>query len=163
MYSARTITLYFIWKAYSDKKELTILKLLNILFLSFGHYLAAKDKVLFNNDIYACKYGPVVIEVYDEFKKFGNSPLQQLLTNDESSYIFSIKDTLNIIDEDNKIFLDLVWDAYKSFPIYKLLELCTKPGSPWEQTNNVLNFDKKVIEEKLIKDYFLRLVSKTNI
>ena len=43
-----------------------------LLYYAQGHYLAIFDEVLFDDDIEAWKYGPVVKNVYDRFKVYGN-------------------------------------------------------------------------------------------
>ena len=48
------------------------LKMHKLLYYAQGHYLAIFDEVLFDDDIEAWKYGPVVKNVYDRFKVYGN-------------------------------------------------------------------------------------------
>lgn len=63
--------------------NLTNLKLQKILFFVNGIYYSEKDEVLFAEEMRAWEYGPIIPEIYYEFKRFGSSSL-----NKTKSYIF---------------------------------------------------------------------------
>lgn len=71
---AYDVALYFLFRARELEAGDTIsnLKMQKLLYYAQGHYLAIFDKVLFDDDIEAWKYGPVVKNVYDVFKVYGN-------------------------------------------------------------------------------------------
>lgn len=71
---AYDVALYFLFRARELEAGDTIsnLKMHKLLYYAQGHYLAIFDEVLFDDDIEAWKYGPVVKNVYDRFKVYGN-------------------------------------------------------------------------------------------
>ena len=71
---AYDVALYFLFRARELEAGDTIsnLKMHKLLHYAQGHYLAIFDEVLFDDDIEAWKYGPVVKNVYDRFKVYGN-------------------------------------------------------------------------------------------
>jgi uncharacterized phage-associated protein len=160
MYTARSVSYYFLLKAFEEKREITVLKLLKLLFLAYGHYYAIHRKKLFSEEINAWKFGPVVRSVYDEFKKYGNEPLQDLLYNEDFAGMVHWE-VSEFLAEDLK-FLDLVWGAYKSMSPYQLVSLTHLPGSPWSSTTSDgedIGWNK-VIPDTDIYDYFVELPNK---
>jgi len=63
--------------------NLTNLKLQKILFFINGIYYSEKDEVLFAEEMRAWKYGPVIPEIYYEFKRFGSGSL-----NNAKSFLY---------------------------------------------------------------------------
>lgn len=57
--------------------NLTNLKLQKILFFINGMYYASRSDVLFEQEMRAWKYGPIIPEIYYEFKRFGSGSLNQ--------------------------------------------------------------------------------------
>lgn len=58
--------------------SLSPLKLQKLLFYSQAWYAANKDERLFEDDIVAWKHGPVVEDVYHEYKEYGSQDLKQV-------------------------------------------------------------------------------------
>jgi uncharacterized phage-associated protein len=56
--------------------EITNLKLLKILYFSYGWYLAAYQRKLFHNPIEAWEHGPVVRSVWQEFRAAGKASIK---------------------------------------------------------------------------------------
>ena len=83
---------------YSSESDLTNLKLQKVLFYAQGLYLAENGKPLFEDDILAWRYGPVIQEVYDTYKSFGAYQLSE----------FEISAPYKLSNE-HKLFLDKIW------------------------------------------------------
>lgn len=70
--------------ASSEEGELiSNLKLQKLLYYMQGFHLAVFNEPLFEEDLYAWQYGPVVPEIYHRFKGFNNSgiePTQEAIT-----------------------------------------------------------------------------------
>jgi len=58
--------------------NLSPLKLQKLLFYSQAWYAANKDERLFEDDIVAWKHGPVIEDVYHEYKEYGSQDLKQI-------------------------------------------------------------------------------------
>jgi len=56
-------------------RNLTPLKLQKLIYYAHGWHLALRDQPLIDELIEAWEYGPVVPNVYHEFKEFGNQPI----------------------------------------------------------------------------------------
>ena len=117
------------------------LKVQKLLYYVQGFSLAMHDKPLFNEDIYAWTYGPVVKEAYNHFKEFGSGHIELSNEDFEKYYVeFSDAETQLICD---------VWEAYGQYSAFRLMEF-THEESPWRTTP--IN---QIISHKKLKDYFL--------
>ncbi|OAV73687.1 putative phage-associated protein [Bacteroidales bacterium Barb6] len=114
------------------------LKLQKLLYYVQGFHLAVFDKPLFKEDIVAWEYGPVVREVYDEYKGYGKGAIPFPDKNFE--------DTL--AQEQFDLMVD-VYHVYGQYTAVRLMEL-THEELPWINTKK-----NEVISPKLMKSYFL--------
>jgi len=72
--------------------DITNVKLQKVLYLAYGLYLCLTNEELFQSPIYAWKLGPVVPDIYSEFKDFGRSVITTkaaiLLDDDSGEVVF---------------------------------------------------------------------------
>jgi uncharacterized phage-associated protein len=117
----------------SDEGELiSNLKLQKMLYYMQGFHLACFNTPLFDEDIEAWQYGPVVPSVYDNFKSMGNKGIEY---ND---------DTITLSTEEESLF-DEVYSVYGKFSAIGLMNM-THEEMPWKTTpagvGNVISHDK---------------------
>lgn len=134
---------WFIAKAISDGVALTPLKLQKILYYAQGWSLAIRNRPLFDDDVLAWKFGPVVRNVYDELSQFGAADLR----------FVGYDDTTTVSDPDTIRFLNSIWRSYGSLSPGELVNR-THLSEPWVATYN--NPDKEVIYQEEMRDYFGR-------
>lgn len=144
---------YFIKKSMADGIPLTPMKLLKLVYIAHGWHLGIKGEPLINESVQAWKYGPVIKSIYDEFKKFGNSPIS------ETAYELSDKGQVIIpmVSPDKEPFLDKIWDVYKNFDGLQLSSLTHKTGTPWDQIWNQDSNKRKfgvIIPNNLIEEHY---------
>jgi uncharacterized phage-associated protein len=72
---AINVAKYLLYRANIDGETITNLKLQKLLYYAQGWYLANFDVPLFEDNIYAWKYGPIVEAVYRHYKHFRYSPI----------------------------------------------------------------------------------------
>ena len=120
---------------------LSNLKIQKLLYYAQGLNLALHNEPLFDEKIIAWQYGPVVEEVYYEFKKFSNGgiPPFEAHSND-------------ILSDSEIDVLREVYDVFGQFSATKLVEM-THSETPW-QTTKIRN---EITKPKL-KQYFLTLI-----
>lgn len=168
MHTALDIAKWFILETNSEKnmnqssnndydvyEGITHLKLQKLLYFANGICLAETGEPLFSDNIEAWSYGPVIKSVYDEFKKFGRKPLELKDISDEEKKII-----INKVVHDSKIrkILDFVYENYAIYTAWKLVDMAHEKGSPWDITMEKNKGEKGIIENSLIKDYFVREV-----
>ncbi len=98
------------------------LKLQKLLYYSQGLHIALSGEALFNDNIVAWQYGPVVENVYREFKVYGSGAIP-VPENFDNSYLS--KNQLEILKD--------VYDVFGQFSALKLMEM-THSEMPWKNT-----------------------------
>lgn len=159
MFSPVSIANYFIKNAIYEGVEMTPMKVLKLVYIAHGWHLGLMGKELITDQVEAWKYGPVIPSVYQEFKRFGNTDINGL----------SFRSTLekeeynNLESKKVNIFLDRVWEVYKSYSGLELSELTHKQGTPWyeiwEQNGGKLNRGA-IIPNHLIQQHYLEKMDK---
>lgn len=118
---------------------LTNLKLQKLLYYEQGYHLAAFGTPLFDDEVEAWMYGPVVPSVYDHYSKNGSSPLPQ-----EGDPV--------ILSEDEELLFFQVYDAYRDYSAIGLMNL-THKETPWLSTTP---HDRgSVISRKSMQNFFM--------
>jgi uncharacterized phage-associated protein len=125
-YSSTTIANYFI-KKYSDKGNITPLKLIKLVYIAYGWYLALKEnqEQLVSEKPQAWINGPVFPNLYHNIKNYGKSIIQEPIN-------IAISDN-PISDEDSK-FLDRIWQIYgESHDGIYLSAITHTEDTPWSE------------------------------
>lgn len=113
------------------------LKLQKLLYYCQGVHLAIHDTPLFSDEIVAWEHGPVVPNVYHNFKQFGGGAIE---VPEEYSGPELTEEESGIVDE--------VYDVFGQFSAWKLRDM-THEETPWKATSQ-----NEVIDTDLIKTYF---------
>jgi uncharacterized phage-associated protein len=133
---AMDVANYFLSKADEDAGDLiSNLKLQKLLYYAQGFCLALYGEPLFTESIRAWKHGPVVLEVYHHFKKYGDVGLPRP------------KET-RVLSKRVRTLLDEVYKVYGQFSAWKLRNL-THREPPWADTAQ-----SRIISHASLKAYF---------
>lgn len=107
MYTAANVANNILFRS---KCNITPMKLQKMLYIIYKEYLSITGKKLFNEPFEAWRYGPVVRCVYDEFKSFGSSTIDEFAKDAEgNAYMVSEE-----YDQDLQIIIDDVFRRYKA-------------------------------------------------
>ena len=101
---------------------ITHMKLQKLAYFCQGHFLAFCGRPLFRDPIEAWEHGPVCPELYRLFRDYGSFPLTT-----------SINPQRIALDDDEKRFIGMVYDAYKVYSASGLRNLTHREG-PWKST-----------------------------
>ena len=96
---------------------MTNMKLQKMLYYQQGFHLAYFGTPLFEEDIEAWMYGPVVPAVYDEYSAYGSSALPE------------VKEPVSLSEDEEELFNE-VYDAYREFSAIGLMNR-THSERPW--------------------------------
>lgn len=116
------------------------LKLQKLLYYVQGFHLAMYGWAAFGEDIYAWQYGPVVPEVYHEYKASGSAGIPV----PEKLEVELQPEVADLIKE--------VYEVYGQYSALKLMDM-THNEAPWQQTP--IN---GIISHELMYNYFRPLV-----
>lgn len=120
--------------------NLTNLKIQKLLYYAFGMHRVTNGENLFDESIIAWKYGPVIKEVYDAFKKYGYS-------NIEDDYWYEDFD----LTEEEENTIENTWEQLGQLPANVLVEM-THNEAPWINAWN--NNYNKAIDPNIIEEFF---------
>lgn len=154
-YDVGAVANYMIGRSLRKRRYMTHLKLQKLVYISYGFYRAITGHELFEQEIEAWPYGPVVPELYHEFKRFGRSPIKKWSADyDYETGKFDIP-LVGDNDHITLVVLDLIWKLYEQFEAHELVDITHADGSPWKQT---LDHDEKVITDDLIAEHYQKLL-----
>jgi uncharacterized phage-associated protein len=146
---------YFIRKSMDDGCELTPMKLVKLVYIAHGWYLALQGEELLPEAVEAWRYGPVVPKIYHTFKKYTNERITSLAYEDNEIVI--------VTDPPVVRFLDKIWDTYKTYSGLQLSTLTHQPNTPWDivwNTENGKSQQHAIIRNSLIKEHYTQLAHK---
>ena len=136
MNKALDIANYFLAKADGEAGDLiSNLKLQKLLYYAQGFHLAMHGKALFKEDIEAWTHGPVVPEIYQYFKGYGDAALPH-------------PKKVPAFSEQTVDFLDEIYKVFGQFSGWKLRNM-THAESPWKSTR-----PSNTISHKALTSYF---------
>lgn len=151
-YTPRQIANYFLYIG-KDDQTMTPMKLIKLVYIAHGWNLGLNDEKLIDEDIQAWKYGTVIPSLYDDFKRFRSNRITEIPDSEPTE-----------INEDDKKFLNRVYDVYKKYNGLELSAKTHQPNTPWTITwNRLINGSGEVdftIPNELIKNYYKQLASK---
>lgn len=152
MIRALDIAINILKKAFNENISITPMKLQKLIYILQKDYLKKTGKSLFNEDFQAWKYGPVLISVYDQFKKYkGNSIREHYCTFEDGEKVYTLIDEKNSEEFSNS--LDTIWNKYKNYSAAYLLELTHSNEGAWRKSvdNETYILDDEDIKNE--KDY----------
>jgi uncharacterized phage-associated protein len=133
-YDAETIAKFFIWKAHQQKRNISNKKLQKLLYYAQSWYLVNFNEKLFKEDIEAWIHGPVVVDIYHKYKKYGFSPITEKVESPT-------------FDKETQTFLDEVWSVYGKLDANTLEDL-SHSEQPWQETR--ANIEEKELSSAVI-------------
>lgn len=136
-YQAKAIANEFLKLAKNDNCPLTQMKLQKLIYIAHGYHLAILNMPLISNEIQAWQYGPIIPDIYQEFKIFGNTPINVLAIDVEINDDFDILETnsgINKEDTQTKELIDAVWGKYSQYSGPNLSDMTHRVDTPWDKT-----------------------------
>jgi len=136
---------WFLTQATAKGTPLRHMKLQKMVYFAYGWYYAYFDQPLFGETIYAWRHGPVVKELYDQFKSFKGNPIIH-------------RTAPKGIDTSVEPLLDSVWRAYEPYSDVQLSDI-THMHTPWLEAYRSYEW-YAVMSPESIRDYFKKLLAK---
>lgn len=141
------------------------LKLQKLLYYSHAWWLASKNDELFPEDVEAWPWGPVVRDIYFQFKDFGRSTItgqraKEIVKTGTGILNYAFREPPPANAEIYS-FLESVWATHKKFSGIQLSNATHVDGEPWEIVKSQYgSLDQKPrIPNELIQDVFKQKLS----
>ncbi len=146
-------------------RDVSPLKLQKLIYYAHGWNLALRDQPLIDELIEAWEYGPVVPNVYHEFKHYGNQPIAKHGTVIEMSPDRKVQIFAPIIpveDEPTGKLLNKIVEVFGPYSALQLSADTHRPGTPWRTIRDA-NPDRKNVDipDELIQEYFKRIAQRS--
>ncbi|MDR6216167.1 type II toxin-antitoxin system antitoxin SocA domain-containing protein [Paracidovorax wautersii] len=123
--------------------DVSNLKLQKLLYYAQGFHLALFDRPLFENEIRAWTHGPVVAEVYRDYKQHGGNPIPRAQCD------------LDALTNAEQELLAEVYQVYGQYSAWKLRNM-THEEAPWVTAYG--QAPDSVISHGAMRDFFRTLV-----
>ncbi len=115
--------------------SLTQLKLHKILYFAHGWYLGLTGKPLLTEKFSAWRFGPVIPNLYHEFREFGADPICRLAFPTGLGLRRKPKGLqVDVSDDYERAFLERVWVVYGEYTAAQLVHLTHAADQPWAIT-----------------------------
>ena len=124
--------------------DLDPLKLMKLVYMCHGWYLAVYKKPLVNEEPQAGRYGPMFADLYSKVAKFGDSPVRGPIEVDEDT----------ALSDQQKWAIHTTYDASKVFTGWQLSEMTHRDGTPWHKVWLKKPDQNAPIPNKLIKQHY---------
>jgi uncharacterized phage-associated protein len=135
---ALDVAKYFVYLSHQDDTfTITPLKLQKLLYYAQGFNVLWDKKLLISEEFHAWKYGPVIPDIYDQYKIYG----QKVIPVREGSNRVGTKDERETIEA--------VWRDYKIYGAFELVRM-THLEDPWIDAVN----GNGIISNEDIIEYF---------
>ena len=158
-YTPQHVANYFLDRAEAEGRPMSQLKLMKLVYIAYGWYLALTGKKLFCEDIQAWQHGPVIRSLYDELKHFGRSFIVGRTSEFDYETFERTEPEVPATDTDTRVVLDKVWAAYKRFSGWQLREKTHESGTPWSLVYNP-DVRDQIIPDETIRPHFLAIIRK---
>ena len=138
----------FIEKAVRAGRPLSIVHLVKLVYLAHGWCLGYTGKPLIATKVQVWRNGPIIKEIYDEFRPQGVYINQSAV--DEKGQIHHAE-----LTEQEADIVDRVYDNYAPLSTEQLFSLTRANGTPWSQAEGYY-YDP--LPDKLIRKYYAKRV-----
>lgn len=156
-YDPRSIANLLLDMADTRGVALTNLSINKILYFLHAWYLAKFDAPLLDSKIEAWDYGPVIREVYSEFKKYGPGPILDRAQRFDIAQLKKVA-AYDDVSTGDFSFIESQFEKYSAYTAGRLVSISHEKGGPWDK---VYNESGRVnpgmeISDDLIREYFVQ-------
>ena len=151
---------YFIALAGATGSYISNLKLQKLMYYVQAWHLAIYEEPMFNSKFEAWVHGPVLPELYVDYKSFGYTPIsleKYKDADDCDKYIKTFKVNLG----EKASFIEEVTEEYFGEDAYTLEDM-THKETPWIEARNGLPPDvpsNNIISEDTMKDFYKKYIA----
>lgn len=129
-YDVRTIANWILDRAQSSDTPITNMAINKIVYFLYESLFVEDGRVIFSAKIEAWDHGPVLRELYSEFKKFGNAPITGR-ANRFSVARRKFEVAVDEIDAADREKFGAIVDHYLPLSAARLRQISHQPDGPW--------------------------------
>lgn len=147
---------WFIQRGIDERRPCDQMKVHKLVYYAHAWFLGNGNGPLFEEDVEAWQYGPVVRSLYRRIYRYGMSPITKLIK--ELNWD-TAKEESPLPSKKYEPFLERMWEIYGQWSGIALSNATHRDGEPWEimYQNSDLS-DKPIIRNSLIEQVFSQKV-----
>ena len=157
-HDARAIANYFLDLGERDGIAIDHLKLQKLVYFCHGWHLALTGEPLIFQTVVAWPHGPVIRDLYWEFKQYGRAPISGRATIPPDGVRTREHHPMAAdLSENSRSVAGRTWDVFKNFSGTELRAMSHDEGTPWQQVVAGLKPETirdLPIPDRLIREYF---------
>ena len=153
----RKLTGWDIAKYILSKRRCTHLKLEKLVYMAYADYMCASGgKRLFEDEILAYKYGPIVASVYDVCKRFGYREVDEKEFSAQTFSELPVRSRILFADSgfEKCLSVDGTIEKYGDLEGGALVDITHRRGSPWSCTEQ----SAPISDEDILKYHYIEVV-----
>lgn len=131
----------------SGVSDITTLKIIKLAYISHGFHLGYLGKPLFDDDVEAWPYGPVIPRIYHAVSHFRGKPIPYTLFQHREEPMRETSDQI----------IRAVMKTYAKYDGLHLSSLTHKEGTPWDQTKKSRGIGA-TIPTRMIEQYYGKVI-----
>lgn len=143
MHSSINVANKLLELAKKDRKTLTPMQLIKLVFLCQGWMLGLYGRHLINDPVEAWRYGPVLPDLYNKIKQFRSNPVTHIEDSQKANH--------TDFDEEETDIIKQVYNIYGNMDGIQLSVLTHEKDGPWDKT---WKNGKQIISNDLIENYY---------
>jgi uncharacterized phage-associated protein len=147
-YDPKKIAEYVLFLSRRDKKPITPMQLLKLVYICHGWMLGLYGRPLSREAAEAWTYGPVLPSLYQAYKRYGG---QSISADSDLPICAPMK-----FDQEAESVIRQVWDGYSGYTGLQLSAMTHRAGTPWEITWNTVGHGVPISND-LIEDHYRKL------
>ena len=124
----------------------TPMHVLKLVYICHGWVLGLTDRPLVDEPVEAWRYGPVVPSVYRRYKSFGRDSITTVPV-----------DRSEMLGMQQREFIEVVEEVYRSYSALELSSLTHQPNTPWDTTRRKYGIGA-IIPNELIRQHYRELL-----
>ena len=113
----------------AEIKDLSMLKLTKLVYISHGYMLGKHGRPLIRDEIRAWEYGPAIPDLYHQLKGFGRSHIEI----SDLKRLLAENGIAEEVAREARLVLKKVCEKYKLLGAWELSALTHLRGSPWHK------------------------------
>ena len=141
-YSALDVAKYIIWYSHKKGYPISNLRLQKLLYFVQADFIMKKDSPCFDDGIIAWGFGPVIPDVYHEYKIYGATEIPK--SKGRNGYAKIREADMQLIDE--------LLDESSSYSTSQLVDI-THKQAPWKDVYKG-RYSNEPITQDAIREYF---------
>ena len=149
-HDARAVANRLLDLAAADGNRLTVMQVVKLTYFCHAWMLGLYRRPLIEQPVEAWRYGPIINDVYQSFKKYRRDPIKSRTRTPAADF-----------DDEEEYIIGQVYQKYGYLSGIRLSKLAHAPGTPWEQVWEMNRCDS-IIPNWMMEQFYVQQAEAAN-